>query len=208
VDAALAIIDDTGVAALTIRALAERVGSSPMSLYSHFRSKDELLDLAGADVARRLFADTGNATWEAEVTSLCHQVRGLLLQHPRWLPLLSRPLPAATVPLRERLLGLMTREGIPLEEAFAAVSNAGLVAIGLSLVEITLRDADGSFSVARRFQQLKQWSEKPSFAGENPLTSAALAELGDFDANANFSAAIHIFINGLKAPRARDTLKS
>jgi len=202
VDAALAVIDDIGMAALTIRALAERVGAPPMSLYSHFRSKDELLDLLGAEVARRLYTDTGNATWETELISLCHHVHGLLLQHPGWLPLLSRPLPAMSVPLRERLLALMTGDGIPLNEAFAAVSLAGLVAIGLSLVELTLRDADGSFSVTKRFKQLKQWSEKPSFAGENPLTSAALADVGDFDPNANFSAAIHTFIGGIKPARA------
>ncbi len=130
VDAALAVLDRVGGKALTIRSVAELAGAAPMSLYVHFANKQELLDLMAAEVTRRLYADAGHATWEAEFVSLCHQVHGILLEHPHWAALLARPIPATVLPLRERLLTLMVEGGIPLREAFTAVSNAGLVSLG------------------------------------------------------------------------------
>jgi AcrR family transcriptional regulator len=43
VDAAEAIVSEEGIDALTMRRLADELGSSPMSLYRHVRDKDELL---------------------------------------------------------------------------------------------------------------------------------------------------------------------
>ena len=40
---ALALADAGGLDALTIRRLAQELGVTPMALYWHFRSKDELL---------------------------------------------------------------------------------------------------------------------------------------------------------------------
>ena len=45
-EAALAIIDAEGADALTMRRLADAVGVGTMTIYGHFRNKDELLDAA------------------------------------------------------------------------------------------------------------------------------------------------------------------
>lgn len=57
VDAALAVADQVGIDRLTIRAVAKLADVPTMSLYSHFSSKDELLDLMHAEVTQRLFSD-------------------------------------------------------------------------------------------------------------------------------------------------------
>ena len=44
VDRAMQLADGAGLDALTIRKLANELGVTPMALYWHFRSKDELLD--------------------------------------------------------------------------------------------------------------------------------------------------------------------
>jgi len=44
VDAALAIVDARGLAALSMRSLAAELGVEAMSLYNHVRNKDDLLD--------------------------------------------------------------------------------------------------------------------------------------------------------------------
>ena len=44
VQRALALADAGGLDALTIRRLAQELGVTPMALYWHFRSKDDLLD--------------------------------------------------------------------------------------------------------------------------------------------------------------------
>ncbi|MBV8539141.1 MAG: TetR/AcrR family transcriptional regulator C-terminal domain-containing protein [Pseudonocardiales bacterium] len=45
VRAALRLVDEKGLAALTMRALATELEVSPMALYNHVRDKDELVDL-------------------------------------------------------------------------------------------------------------------------------------------------------------------
>ncbi len=45
VRAAIVVADDVGVGDLTIRRLAEHLGSKPMTLYHHVANKDEILDL-------------------------------------------------------------------------------------------------------------------------------------------------------------------
>ena len=92
----------------------------------------------------------------------------------------------------------MVKDGIPLEDAFTAVSNAALVSLGLTLVEITLRDREGNSSLATRFERLKTFSEQPTFANQNPLTRAALSSAGRFDFSGQFSAAIRTLIDGIE----------
>ncbi len=170
-----------------------------MSLYTHFANKEELLDLMYAEVALRLYADSGQPTWQAEVVSLCHQVRRVLLEHPNWTPLLSRPAPPMSVPLRERLLALMTRDELSPGEAFIAVSNAGLLALGFALVEISFRDAEGRSSLAARFDRLKEWGAQPTPGNDDPVTRAALSVTPRFNLSDNFEAAVNTFVAGLNA---------
>jgi len=203
VEAALAVVDDVGIDALALRGVARRVGAPPMSLYSHFAKKAELLDLMYADVARRLYADAGHSTWQAALVALGHQVRRVLLHHPGRAPLLARTAPPPSiVPLRERLLVLLTKDGVPLKDAFVAVSNAGLVALGLTLVELSLRDSQGNSSLEGRFERLKSSSQPPSDTGEDPLTREAVNGSGRFDLSDNFGAAIEAFVAGVAASRS------
>ena len=44
VDAALALIEESGLAALTVRSVASRAGVAPMGVYSRFGNKDGLLE--------------------------------------------------------------------------------------------------------------------------------------------------------------------
>jgi AcrR family transcriptional regulator len=61
VTAAEAIVDQRGIEALTMRAVAKELGSSPMALYRHVRDKDELLllmlDRAAAELPRTSLPD-------------------------------------------------------------------------------------------------------------------------------------------------------
>jgi AcrR family transcriptional regulator len=42
--AAVALADEAGIEALSMRSLAQRIGVVPMALYKHVASKEELLD--------------------------------------------------------------------------------------------------------------------------------------------------------------------
>ncbi len=66
-DAAVAILDETGLDGLTMRAVADRLDAGAMSLYRHVASRDELLDLVvarlTAGVTTTCAPATGGPTW-------------------------------------------------------------------------------------------------------------------------------------------------
>ena len=195
VNAALQVVDRVGVDALTIRAVATAAAAPPMSLYTHFANKEELLDLMYAEMSRRMYADTGHDTWQAELHGLAQQVRATLLAHPRWANLLSRPTPGTSAVVRERLLAMMTASGMQPAGALRCFSTAMVVAIGLSLVELTFREPDGASSFARRFERLRTWFEQEGTAGE-PLSREAFAASHRFDLGETFELAIRTLIAG------------
>lgn len=169
-----------------------------MSLYSHFANKEELLDLMYAEVALRLYADSEHDTWQAALEALCHQIRGVLLDHPRWLPLLSRPAFATVVPLRERIVRLMSVAFTP-EDALSSVTNAALMALGLTTVELTFREPGGASALARRFERLREMTSDAGATEAYPVTQTAFSRMRQLDMSQNFADCVSMFVRGLQA---------
>nr|WP_240896169.1 TetR/AcrR family transcriptional regulator [Kineococcus siccus] len=89
VEAAVALADEQGLAAVTMRKVAERVGVGVMSLYTYVADRAELLDLmldtAYAQMPRE---DTTSQPWQARVTAVAEANRDLYRRHP-WAALIS-----------------------------------------------------------------------------------------------------------------------
>ncbi|MFF4261659.1 TetR/AcrR family transcriptional regulator [Streptomyces virginiae] len=84
VRAATELADEAGLAALTMRALAQRLAVTPMTLYTYVPGKAELLDImldeAYARMERR---PTGvRDPWQTKVTRVAEDNRDLLARHP------------------------------------------------------------------------------------------------------------------------------
>jgi AcrR family transcriptional regulator len=91
--AALAVADEEGLDAVSMRSVAERVGVSAMALYPHVGSKEALLDgLVDILLAELPVAEVaGDDPW-TRLTSLAHELRALARRHPSAFGLLlSRP---------------------------------------------------------------------------------------------------------------------
>src|SRR5215470_14881812 len=83
VERGLAIGDEDGLEAVTIRRLAAELGVTPMALYWHFRTKDELL----AALADRMWAEIDiqvdpDAPWFAQLRGLLESLVQVLRLHP------------------------------------------------------------------------------------------------------------------------------
>ncbi|GAA4660623.1 TetR/AcrR family transcriptional regulator [Gordonia humi] len=89
VDAAIALADEDGIGALSMRKLADRLGAGTMSLYRHVADKDQLIG-AMADVAGAAFAypldDAGLWTWRERVRIAVDRDWALFERHP-WMVL-------------------------------------------------------------------------------------------------------------------------
>ncbi len=83
VDRALALADASGLEALTIRKLATELGVTPMALYWHFRSKEELL----GGLADRLWSEVDVSVdpadpWQDQLRRMLTSLLSVLRAHP------------------------------------------------------------------------------------------------------------------------------
>ncbi|MBL7255880.1 TetR/AcrR family transcriptional regulator C-terminal domain-containing protein [Paractinoplanes lichenicola] len=85
VAAALAVLDEHGIEAVTVRAVAARLGVQAPALYYHVRNKQDLLDEMGTEINRRVVrALTGRpagASWHDDLISYAHALRTEYLAH-------------------------------------------------------------------------------------------------------------------------------
>jgi AcrR family transcriptional regulator len=88
---ALALGDESGIEAVTIRGVADRLGVTPMALYRHVGDKEGLLDGVADALYAKLRIPEPTDWWEG-LARLARSTRNLLLQHPWAVPLFSRPL--------------------------------------------------------------------------------------------------------------------
>ena len=82
VDAAIAIADADGLDAVTMRAVAERLGTSPMSLYTYIPGKAELLDLMLDALYLAMARKPFRLQWRARLRAVAEANRELYARHP------------------------------------------------------------------------------------------------------------------------------
>src|SRR6185503_9804257 len=91
VEAGLALLAERGADGLNMRALADALGTAPMSLYRHVRSKDDLLKAIVAMVLERHdFAVPTCGPWTERVAAWMHALRSQLLRSPAVVSVLMR----------------------------------------------------------------------------------------------------------------------
>jgi len=91
VDRALALADSEGVDALTIRRITQELGVTPMALYWHFRSKEELIAAVADRIWGEIRTDVDPASsWSLQLRGLLESLVRLLRAHPSASELLPR----------------------------------------------------------------------------------------------------------------------
>jgi AcrR family transcriptional regulator len=100
VRSALGLVDESGLGALTMRALGQRLGVEAMSVYHHVNGREDLLEAMIDHLAGELRAEAADATgpldgWQAFLQRKAHDVRRMALAHPRLFPLIATRPPAA-----------------------------------------------------------------------------------------------------------------
>jgi TetR/AcrR family transcriptional regulator, tetracycline repressor protein len=84
---ALALLEEHGPGALSMRRLADRLGVAPTALYTHVRGKADLLDGLIDQVYAGIQLDPGPAKdWTQQLAGISQQIRAHLLAHPAVVP--------------------------------------------------------------------------------------------------------------------------
>jgi AcrR family transcriptional regulator len=88
-DEALALADEYGLGAISMRAVARRLGLTSMALYPYVGTKDDLLDgMVGRLLAGLLPEPGASADWRDRLRAVARAARDLASTHPGAYPLL------------------------------------------------------------------------------------------------------------------------
>lgn len=109
------IVDEEGAGALSMRTLAQRLGSSTATIYRHFANREALV---GA-VIDQLMAEvdlTASGTWRDLCRGLVTDVFTAMKRHPNVALLMADQIPEGpnAIAARERWLAVLTGNGFPL----------------------------------------------------------------------------------------------
>lgn len=144
---AVGVADEAGVAALTIRSLAQRVGASPMAIYHHLAGKEEILDGIVDLVFAEIELPAPGAPWREAARRRACSARAALRRHPWAVTLLSsrtNPGPA-TLRHHEAVLASLRQGGFDLPTAAHAVALVDSYVYGFAIQEAALPfDAAGA----------------------------------------------------------------
>ena len=207
VEGALALADSEGLEAVTIRRLAKELGVTPMALYWHFRSKDELLD----GMAARIFEEVdlsvvdASATWQEQLRALLGSMLGVLRAHPSTAILLSTRTVTSEGSLRatEVMLDILRRGGFSPAEATQIARHAVSTVVNLVSGEpgVVAREESGEMIDARRRARLFLESLPPE---RYPRLVEAAGPLSEgVDPDAYFAFALDLLLAGIEAMAVR-----
>jgi TetR/AcrR family transcriptional regulator, tetracycline repressor protein len=156
-DTAIGLMDAEGAQGLTMRHLGEALGVEAMSLYHHVNGREDLLEGVVdqlVDQIRVVPQDRPSAAtgWQSVLQLLAHEVRELVLTHPKIFPLIATRHPAAPwlrPPLRslrvvEEFLTALTLRGLTDAQAARAYRTFTSFLLGHLLLEAASAGAETS----------------------------------------------------------------
>jgi AcrR family transcriptional regulator len=139
VAAAVRMVDEDGLDALTMRRLAGALGVSPMSLYRHVNDKDDLLDQLLDMVIGQFRAPAASEDdWGDQVAAFFDRFRQLLVDHPGVARLVATRAPRSPAWFRwiDQALGLIRAGGLEGVQAVNALTALLLYTMGFVLWEL------------------------------------------------------------------------
>ena len=145
-DGAMALADQIGVHALTIRRLADVLDTKPMTIYHHLPSKDAILDGMVDRVFAQIDRPPTDLGWKPAIRHRCLSAREVLSRHPWAAPLMeSRTNPGPeTLGHHDAVLGCLRRGGLSLEMTAHAYALLDSYVYGFALQEANLPATGGA----------------------------------------------------------------
>jgi AcrR family transcriptional regulator len=140
--AAMGLMDDEGIDALSTRRLASELGVTPMALYRHVENKDEILVLVIDELLRRLPVPA-ETRWDRWLEAWALSLRQLLAVEPTALQLFNRQ-PVATPAACGRFEAAHDRlcaAGFKPDASLRLVSAVHTFTIGFAVLEAARRSS-------------------------------------------------------------------
>jgi AcrR family transcriptional regulator len=195
--AAVAIADAGGIAALTIRSLAEELGVKPMSVYHHVAGKAAILDSIVDLVFAEIDLPSPGGDWEAEIRRRAHSARQVLRRHTWAIGLMeSRTSPGpATLKHHDANIGTLRAAGFSVAMTAHAYALIDSYVYGFALQEAGLpfEGPDTVAEVAAPMMELFTTGQYPHLV---ELTTEHVLQPG-YDFGDEFEFGLTLILDGL-----------
>ena len=195
--AAIAIADERGVGAVTMRKVASRLGVEAMSLYNHVANKDDILDGMVDLVIAELDLPSDTGSWREAMRRRAVSAREVFGRHP-WVPLLmdSR---TTSGPARLRyadwVLGTLMEAGFSTLAAEQAFSLLDSYLYGFAIQQFNF-SADSDASPEEMAEAILAFIPAEEYPYLHRMTNYAIRE--GYDAEADFAFGLEIILDGLE----------
>jgi AcrR family transcriptional regulator len=195
---AVALADEQGIAALSMRKLGEALGVEAMSLYNHVANKSELLDGMVDLVFSEIDLPTGDTTWKSATRQRAASAREVLSRH-RWAIGLmeSRTSPGpATLRHHDTSIGILRGGGFSVELAAHALSVLDSYIYGFALQEASLPFETGE-QTAELAQTILEGMPADAYPHLTELTLEHVLQPG-YDYGDEFRFGLDLILDGLE----------
>ena len=120
--AALRIVDESGVAALSMRSLAAALDTGPMTLYNYVADKEGLEELVVAAIVAEVRLPDPTDDWQQDAYAIANAMWQGVRAHPAAIPLvLTRRMSSATgFAVADALIAALNRAGLDDRDRLAA----------------------------------------------------------------------------------------
>jgi AcrR family transcriptional regulator len=196
VTAAIDLADRDGIESISMRRLAQELGVEAMSLYTHVRSKDDLLDGMVDAVISTIPVDADAADWRTSLRQMALGARSVMLRHP-WAPRMveTRAAPGpAGIAYVNAVLGILREGGFSIAQAHHAIHILGSRMLGFTQ-GVFDDSADPDAEVAASLPE--EFAAAFPYVAEMAVAVAHGGALGPCDDDGEFEFALDFMLDGL-----------
>ena len=196
VTAAVELADREGIDSISMRRLAQELGVEAMSLYTHVRNKNDLLDGMADAVISEIPLSADGAGWKTSLRQTVLAARGVMLRHtwaPRTIETRTAPGPAA-LGYVNAVMGILREGGFTIAQVHHAVHIFGSRALGFTQ---TLFDDSGDLDPETAAQLERQLGATHPYVVEMALAVTHDGALGPCDDDAEFAFVLDFILDGL-----------
>jgi AcrR family transcriptional regulator len=194
--AAVRLADEHGLAALSMRRLAQTLGVEAMSLYNHVRNKDDLLDGIADLVVGEMTPPAAGGDWKAALRARSVSAHEVLLRHPWATGLIGSRINVGPAMLRyiDATVGCLRAAGFSLPQADRAWNALDSHLYGFTLQELHFPLAPSEYaSAAQQFLPRIPAEEYPHM---NALSRLVID--GKHTGIADFGFGLDLILDGLE----------
>ena len=201
VAAAIELADREGIEAVSMRRLAQELGIEAMSLYTHVRNKDDLLDGMVDAVISSIPIKADGVDWKASLRQTVLAARSVVLRHP-WAPhtIETRTTSGPAVPRYvDAVIGILREGGFSIEVAHHALHLLGSRLAGFTQ-DLFDDSPDVDPEAASRFAS--EFGASLPYAAELAVAVTHEGALGGCDDDDEFEFGLDFILDGLDRLRA------